>query len=452
MAFGEAGTLTRGGFGDGELVRVDFTEPLTNAVIMLTGTNAGGNEYALTVTSIDADGFYFLVDEWEDEDGPHPATETINWLAVEPGVHTLPDGRIIEAGTTSATDATSSVSLNGAFTGPPVVLTNVNSYNETDVVDSDPTNITASGFDVQLQEGSLSDGVHIAETVGYVAISPGSGTDSGAATTATTLGTGYSTFGLGGTVPNAITLGETQTLNESDAGNVVIRNGTDSTIQAIFDEESGDGETAHTNETVGFVTFSEGLIMCFTPKGKVLTPNGERRIDTLQYGDLLCTRDHGPQPLLGLSQTHLSTADLSLHPELAPIRIEAGALGEGMPLRTHVVSPQHRVLISGWRAQLLFGEAEVLVPACALVNDSTIRPVERKGVKYVHLVMGRHQIVTVDGAPSESLHAGAACKDHMHAAAREELFTLLPDLRSNPQGWQPPARRILSVREGALLA
>lgn len=150
MAIGEAGTLTRGGFGDGELVRVDFTEPLSNAVIMLTGTNAGGNEFSLTVTSVDGTGFDFLVDEWEDEDGPHPATETIYWLAVEPRVHTLPDGRIIEAGTTNATDTASSVSLNGAFTDPPVVLTNVMSENETDVVDSDPNNITARGFDVSL--------------------------------------------------------------------------------------------------------------------------------------------------------------------------------------------------------------------------------------------------------------------------------------------------------------
>ncbi len=410
MSIGEAGSLTRGGFGDGELVRVDFTEPLENAVIMLTGSNAGGNEYALTVTSVDANGFWFLLDEWEDEDGGHPASETINWLAVEPGVHTLPDGRIIEAGTTSATDATSSVTLNGGFTNPPVVLTNVNSYNETDVVDSDPFNVTASGFDVALQEGSLSDGVHTAETVGYIAIAPGAGLDSGSATTSTGLGTGYSTFGLGGTTPNAIVLGETQTMNDPDAGNVVIRNSTDSTVRAIFDEESGDGETSHPDETVGLVAFSQGLIPCFTPEGKVATPRGERRIDTLSRGDILLTRDHGPQPLLGITETRLSGTYLGLHPDLAPILIEAGALGDGQPKRAHVVSPQHRVLVTGWRAQMFFGAAEVLVPARSLINDHSIRQVVGSGVRYVHLILENHEILTLDGLASESLHAGAVCK------------------------------------------
>jgi hypothetical protein len=294
MAIGEAGTLTRGGFGDGELVRVDFTEPLSNAVIMLTGTNAGGNEFSLTVTSVDGTGFDFLVDEWEDEDGPHPVTETINWLAVEPRVHTLPDGRIIRAGTTNATDTASSVSLNGAFADPPVVLTNVMSQNETDVVDSDPNNITARGFDVSLQEGSLSDGIHVAETVGYIAIAAGSGIDSGLVTTSTGLGTGYSTFSLGRTVPSGLVFAETQTINDPDAGRVVLQSATDTTANLKFDEETGDGESAHPSETVGIVAFEDGLIMCFTPEDRVQTPFGPRLIRKLGKGDMILTRDNGP--------------------------------------------------------------------------------------------------------------------------------------------------------------
>ena len=110
------------------------------------------------------------------------------------------------------------------------------------------------------------------------------------------------------------------------------------------------------------------------------------------------------------------------------------------------------MLVTGWRAQLMFGVSEVLVPACALVNDHSIRPVTRKGVNYVHLILAKHEIVTVDGSPSESLHAGAVSKAEMDCAAREELFTLFPDLRTQPDGWQPAARRILSVREGRALA
>jgi len=81
MPIGEVGSLVRGGFGDGEIVRIDFTEPMTDAIIHLSSTNQGGNEFSLRVVSVDANGFNFILEEWEDEDGPLPATETINWLA-----------------------------------------------------------------------------------------------------------------------------------------------------------------------------------------------------------------------------------------------------------------------------------------------------------------------------------------------------------------------------------
>ena len=38
-----------------------------------------------------------------------------------------------------------------------------------------------------------------------------------------------------------------------------------------------------------------------------------------------------------------------------------------------VVSPRHRVLLQGYRAELLFGEGEVLVAAENLLDDDTVR-------------------------------------------------------------------------------
>lgn len=52
-----------------------------------------------------------------------------------------------------------------------------------------------------------------------------------------------------------------------------------------------------------------------------------------------------------------------------PVR-DRGAGGSNRPL---LVSPQHRMLCDDWRAQMLFGETEVLVAAKHLVNDRTIR-------------------------------------------------------------------------------
>ena len=169
---GEAGTYT-GNYTPADVeIEIFFERELTNPVIHLTGTNAGGDQYTLRVVEVRDDGFKFVVDEWEYLDGPHPAVETIHWIAIEAGEHQLPDGRLIKAGYTSATDSTGDVTFASAFTGsPPVVLTTTASNNDPTAVDSDPLNITANGFDVRLQEEEAQDGIHIAETVGWIAAS-----------------------------------------------------------------------------------------------------------------------------------------------------------------------------------------------------------------------------------------------------------------------------------------
>ena len=458
MAIGEIGTLTRGGFGDGEIVRVDFTGPLTDAVIHLSSTNAGGNEYSLRVVSVDANGFNFILEEWEDEDGPHPASETINWIAVEPGVHTLADGRIIEAGTTVATDAASAVSLAGSHSGAPVVLTNVMSQNDTDVVDSDPFNVTSSGFDVQLQEGSLSDGTNTGEDVGWIAISTGGDGTAGYASLHNDLTTGNTTFGLGGALTNGAVFGETQSMNDPEAGNVVIGNGNSitgstGTITAKFDEETGNGESAHPNESFGLVGFELGQILCFTPGTMIDTPLGPRDVVQIKNGDMVLTADDGPQPVMISCQTDLSADTLAHTPDQRPIVIKAGALGPNVPVQDLVVSPQHKLLISGWRAQMFFGHSQILAPAKGLVNDTTVlSQTAAAGVSYIHIGFDKHQIITANGAKTESLHAGEVSKQHMDLQAREELFTLFPTLRTQPNDWGAPVRPCLKVQESKLLA
>ncbi len=459
MPIGEVGTLTRGGFGDGEIIRIDFTEPLTDPVIHLSSTNRGGNEFSLRVVSVDADGFEFILEEWEDEDGPHPATETINWIAVEEGTHVLPDGRIIEAGTTTATTTASNVALDPAHTGTPVVLTNVMSANDPHVVDSDPFNVSSTGFDVQLQEGSLADGVNNGETVGFIAISTGGDGQAGYASLHDPLTTGYSNFDLGGSLTDGAVFGETQSMNDTSAGNVVLNNnaasttGNTGTVRAKFDEETGDGNSGHANETVGLVGFELGAIPCFTPEDVIATPFGERFVSELVTGDRVITLDHGIKPVLANLSVTLDKNALCDDPALRPILIRKNALAPNIPAQDLRVSPQHRMLIKGWRAELMFGTNEVLVPAKSLVNDTTIvRDHAATQVTYIHLVFDDHEILFSNGAPSESLHAGYIAKETMPPAAREELFRLFPELRSAPTAWGPTARKALTVGEGKLLA
>ncbi|MEM7189544.1 MAG: Hint domain-containing protein, partial [Pseudomonadota bacterium] len=359
MSFGEVGSLTRGGFGVGEIVRIDFTEPLDNAIIHLSSTNGGGNEFSLRVVSVDANGFNFVLEEWEDEDGPHPATETINWIAVEPGTHVMEDGRVIEAGTTIASTTTSSVALNGSYTDTPVILTNVMSQNETDVVDSDPSNVTTSGFDVTLQEGSLVDGVNNGETVGYIAISTDTTSTDSFSSVQDGLNSGNNDFALGGTLTNGAVFAETQTLNEAGSGNVAIAandiDGSNANVTMRFDEETGDGNSAHGNESVGLVGLEIGLILCFAADTMIETTEGQQRCADLAPGDLVVGADGKEKPLRQVLRRDLGWVELATNPRLWPVRIAAGALGQDLPRRDLLVSRQHRMLVSSRIAERMFG-------------------------------------------------------------------------------------------------
>lgn len=459
MSIGEAGSLSTNSPTENAPINVTFTDPLTDPVIALTGTNAGGNAYTFRITNIqtnvdgDATGFTFIIEEWEYLDGPHGATEQINWLAIEKGVHTLSDGRIIEAGTTSATDATSSVSFSASFGSTPVVLTSVMSENDTTTVDSDPFSISSSGFSVALQEEEGQDGVHAAETVGYIAIQSGGSTATGTATTDSTFDEVTRSYALGATFLDPVSLGETQTLNGPDPANVVlVSQGTSSASFYLQEEQSNDNETGHALETIGVVTFENGQIFCFTPDALIDTPFGPRPITDLGGGDLVLTMDNGPQAVTTLLQSTLDPNYIAARPDLRPVIVDKDAIAPGMPSRQITLSPQHRVLVTGWRAQLHFGESEVLVPIKALINGTTIRQTSScDPVTYVHLVFDRHEIVTSAGLRSESLHCGHMAKESLAEPERDELFSIFPKLKTAPNSWGGPARPILTVRQGRSL-
>lgn len=155
MAIGEAGSLNTGqvldGSGEPVPIRVDFTQDITDPVIVLSGTQNGADPYTIRVVDSDETGFSFIIEEWEYLDGSHGAVESINWVAIAEGTHTLPDGRTVTAGTTTASGGgANAVSYGNTFPSPLVVLTSVMSNNDTTSVDSDPASISTTGFNLHL--------------------------------------------------------------------------------------------------------------------------------------------------------------------------------------------------------------------------------------------------------------------------------------------------------------
>ena len=173
-------------------------------------------------------------------------------------------------------------------------------------------------------------------------------------------------------------------------------------------------------------------VPCFCRGTTILTERGEIAVEDLSVGDLVVTRDNGLQPIRWIGSRALDGAALAAAPKLNPIRIRAGALGQGLPRQDLLVSPQHRVLVRSTIAQRMFGAAEVLVAARQLTAIEGIEELRVDTVEYFHILFDRHEIVLSNGAETESLYTGAEALKALGAPARDEIFALFPELRETP--------------------
>ncbi|AUH62840.1 Hint domain-containing protein [Paracoccus zhejiangensis] len=191
----------------------------------------------------------------------------------------------------------------------------------------------------------------------------------------------------------------------------------------------------------------DDLSVCFLAGTLIATPGGERAVESLRPGDLVLTRDHGPQPLVWTGRTAIDADRLDRNPNLRPIRIAAGALGERLPRRDLCVSPQHRILVHDadgteylaaalhlWRAGL---------PGVTPLTD---------GVPFdlVHIACARHEVIRAEGAATESFFTGPMAIRALSAEDRSDLTRAFPSLATgeNPM---TPARPFLKRKEVAAL-
>ncbi len=193
-------------------------------------------------------------------------------------------------------------------------------------------------------------------------------------------------------------------------------------------------------------------VICFAGGTIVDTPGGPRPVEALREGDRLSTRDDGPQEILWIGRRHVSGARMQAMPELRPIRVRAGALGNRFPAPDLLVSPSHRLLLRGAVAEALFNAREVLVAAYDMLNDRTIlRDHTLREVTYFHLMLERHQIVWANGVESESFHPAHTSLGTIEPGQRERLLAVAPGIERNPHDYGDPARRTLSTPEAAIL-
>lgn len=194
---------------------------------------------------------------------------------------------------------------------------------------------------------------------------------------------------------------------------------------------------------------ADGLI-CFTPGTLIRTPAGERPVESITPGDMVATRDAGPQPVVWTGRRRIGGGLLYALPRLRPVRIGGGVPGLPAPSRPLLLSPQHLVVVRGAAAADLFGEAEVMVAAERLPGVRADHVLSE--VTYLHLALPAHHAVWANGVPVETFHPARAAPGTLDAAQDAGLAAALPVLDAGVWAYGPEARRVLGTAGAALLA
>ena len=186
-------------------------------------------------------------------------------------------------------------------------------------------------------------------------------------------------------------------------------------------------------------------IPCFTTGTMILTPKGEVPIETLRAGDLVVTRDNGPQPIVWCGTRHLTQSDLEASPELRPIRINADLWGNDREL---LVSPQHGV----YAKTDARGGADTLVRATHLarLKGGKVRIAQGvRNVTYAHLMFEKHQIIYGNGIASESFYPGPWGLTALDRESVFEVLRLFPEISrlGAEMGYGQTARPVAKFRD-----
>lgn len=194
-------------------------------------------------------------------------------------------------------------------------------------------------------------------------------------------------------------------------------------------------------------------VPCFTAGTMIATPGGLRKVEDLRVGDLVMTADNGAQAIRWIKARRVHRWVLSATERLRPVRIKAGALGEGCPEVDLLVSQQHRMLVRSRIAERMFEADEVLVAAKHLIGLPGIEVAEDVAdVTYLHFLCDRHEVVFANGAPTESLYAGPMAMKALGEAAVAEILGLFPELGQMGSFGLTPARVLVKGREGRNMA
>jgi hypothetical protein len=165
--------------------------------------------------------------------------------------------------------------------------------------------------------------------------------------------------------------------------------------------------------------FAEAACVSFTRGTLISLASGaQRAVEDLREGDMVLTRDDGPQPVRWIGQSTVRATG-----DFAPIRIDAGTLNNANDL---LVSPDHRLFIYQRRDHLGAGRSELLIKAHHLINGESVRRVEGGHVDYFQILFDAHQIIYAEGIAAETLLVDSRTRAALPEELDKRLTSTLP--------------------------
>ena len=215
------------------------------------------------VKNVTANGFQFKLEEWDYQDGIRTTAETVHYLVAERGSFLLENLNLWIAELVDADHTQRQISLPRSFANKPIVLTGIQTSNEVTPAESRVTHINQSSFRVFLEEEEAKDGIHSLESVGYLAILGGTGTNLNNPFEVHSLynevGSNWRSFNFSqsfSTAPNIFL--QTTSVLEDDTVGIRYRNLSAAGFDLFLEEEtSSDPETGHIQEKVSLLAIQD---------------------------------------------------------------------------------------------------------------------------------------------------------------------------------------------------
>ena len=158
------------------------------------------------------------------------------------------------------------------------------------------------------------------------------------------------------------------------------------------------GGVSDTLSNVSTLRFADGSTMltnaiaCYARGTRLAVPDGQALVERLAIGDSVVTASGYVRAVKWIGTRAYAGPFLAANPGAQPIRVHAGAIADGIPMRDLHVSARHALFIDG-----------LLIPAESLVNGvSVTRCTDWAEVEYFHIELHSHDILLAEGCPAES--------------------------------------------------